>query len=141
MTAALAARLHGPHSGQDTADVAELAVMAGRYLAYAVGKHAAAALSGPAVAYEVTGSLDAAALELADVAVQLAMHLAREAAAGHLADDQHRDPATVTARACTYLDSAVRHAAALSAALDHAHEDLSHLRPAAALPVSGGHHD
>jgi hypothetical protein len=132
MTAALAARLHGPHSGEDTAAVAELAVTAARYLAYAVGPHAADGLPGPDTAYEVTGSLDAAALVLADVTTQLAAHLARETTAGHLADDQHRDPAGVTARARSYLDAATRHAAALSAALDRAREDLSHLYPAAA---------
>jgi hypothetical protein len=127
MTAVLTAGLDGPHSDDRTTGAAALAAEAFRLLAYATGRHCDDGLTWPQTACTVTGGLDLAVSRLPQTARQLAAWLAGEAAAGRVGDDKRRDPAEVTARACARLETAARHAEALSAALAAAHCDLGHL--------------
>ena len=127
LTDALTARLNGPHSDEATAEAARLAAEAARLLNYATGPHVSDGLTEPATAYRVMADLAQAAYRLPQLCGQLGDYLAREFAAGHLADDYGRLPYQVITRARHDLDTAARHADALGAALAAAQNAIAGL--------------
>jgi hypothetical protein len=127
LTATLAARLNGPHSDEATAEAAGLVSETTRLLNYATGPHADDGLTEPGTAYRVMADLAEAARRLPQLCGQLGDYLAREFAAGHLADDYGRLPYLVTSQARHDLDAAAQHAAALGTALAAAQNAIAGL--------------
>jgi hypothetical protein len=76
--------IDGPHSPQQTREVASLAAEAIRFLNHATGHHAAAALGWPADADSVTGSMATLVMRLPQLLGQLGDWFERERAAGRL---------------------------------------------------------
>lgn len=76
--------IDGPHSPQQTREVASLAAEAIRFLNHATGHHAAAALDWPADADSVTGSVATLVMRLPQLLSQLGDWFERERAAGRL---------------------------------------------------------
>jgi hypothetical protein len=135
LAGALAGRLDGPHSDQDTAAVASLAAEAVRYLNYATGTHAATGLTWPATAYAVLGSLTALVSRLPQLLSQLSDWLDGELAAGQLGDDSGQDPVLVVERARRHLEAAAVAAGMVQRSLSAAYSDTSRLH--ARLPQGG----
>jgi hypothetical protein len=123
----LTVRLSGPHADQHTAAAAHLAAEAARFLNYATGPYAAKGLTEPSTVDRITGNLAEAAHRLPQLCDQLGDYLAREYAAGHLADDYGRLPHTVIGRARHDLDTAARLAHDLGKALAAAQSAVSGL--------------
>ena len=130
----LTARLNGPHSDDATAGAARLAAEATRFLNYATGPHAWAGLNDPATVDRITGNLAQAAYRLPQLCGQLGDYLAREFAAGQLADDYGRLPYLVVGQARHDLDTAARLADALGKALASAQSAVAGLHH----PTGGG---
>lgn len=117
VTAALAARVHGPYADTDTVGAAEATAEAIRYLNHAAPK---GGVTEPATISTVAAALAAAAYRMPQLLTQLAEWLAAEAAAGRVADDRRR-PAWQLADATRILlweatEHADHFASALSAA-------------------------
>jgi hypothetical protein len=127
LTDTLAGRLHGPHSDEATAQAAGLVSEAVRLLNYATGPHADDGLTEPATAYRVMADLAETARRLPQLCGQLGDYLAREFAAGHLADDYGRLPYLVTTEARQHLDTAAQHADTLGTALAAAQNAIAGL--------------
>jgi hypothetical protein len=127
LTGTVAARLNGPHSDDATAGAAGLLSETVRLLNYATGPHADDGLTEPGTAYRVMADLAEAARRLPQLCGQLGDYLAREFAAGHLADDYGRLPYLVTADARRDLDAAAAHADALGTALAAAQNAIAGL--------------
>jgi hypothetical protein len=84
LTAALAARIHGPYVDVDTAGAAEVTAEAVRHLNHAAPR---GGVTEPATVSTVAAALAAAAYRMPQLLTQLAEWLAAEAAAGRIAED------------------------------------------------------
>jgi hypothetical protein len=98
LTGQLQARLDGPHADEHTADAADLAAEAIRFLNYATGSHSPAGLVFPSTVYLLAADLSSAAWRMQQLFTQLSDWLAAEEAAGRLGTDDGGPAAdTVTA--------------------------------------------
>jgi hypothetical protein len=102
----LEARLNGPHTDEHTADAADLAAEAVRYLNYATGPHSPEGLRYPATVCHIAGNLALAVKRMTQLVAQLDDWLDTEHLLGHLGTDDGTPPADVVAAARANLVSA-----------------------------------
>ena len=114
LTVELDNRLSGPHDDEHTAAAADLAAECIRFLNYATGSYAPAALVYPSTVYRVAADLSSATHRMVQLFGQLADWLAREDAAGMLGTDDGAPSADVVADARLNLAVAARTAQRLS---------------------------
>jgi hypothetical protein len=114
LTVELDNRLSGPHDDEHTAAAAELAAECIRFLNYASGSYAPAAVTYPSTVYLIAADLSSAAHRMMQLFGQLADWLAAEDAAGMLATDDGTPSADVVADARLNLAVAARSAQRLS---------------------------
>jgi hypothetical protein len=125
LTSEIERRLDGPHADEHTADAADLAAEAIRYLNYATGSHSPAGLVFPATVYLIAGRLGMAADRMPQLFDQLSHWLAAEDAAGHLGMDDHSPAAAAVADAAARLAVAAALARQLGDALNGVQSALS----------------
>ena len=118
LAAGLAGLIHGPYADASTADAADLAAEAIRYLNHAAAK---GGITEPATIAAVTGSLVTAAYRLPQLLNTITEWLRAETAAGRIADDHRRSPDQLTARVRAAISQAVDSADALTVALAAVH--------------------
>lgn len=115
----------GPYSPEATAQAADLAASAIRYLCNAT-RHPEA-LPDPGDVYRVLGALQEVPGGLPQVCGQLASRLEAMAAAGTLRDSDGDDPAALVHRAARELAYAARAAADVTAACQEAQDSIAGL--------------
>ena len=97
-----------------------------RYLNYA-SMTGSGGLEYPGDVYDLLGALYTATQRLPQLCDQLAVFLAAQAAAGHLADSKGRDPAIQAGMAADLLREAATRIPALTAHLQRAQNDIAGL--------------
>jgi hypothetical protein len=117
LTVELDARLSGPHDDEHTAAAADLAAECIRFLNYATGSYAPAAVAYPSTVYLIAADLSSATHRMVQLFGQLADWLAAEDAAGMLGTDDGGPSADVVAAARKRLAAASASVTLLSAQL------------------------
>jgi hypothetical protein len=118
LSADLARLAVGPYADAGTADAAELAAEAIRYLNHAAAK---GGITEPATITAVTGSLVTASYRLPQLLNAISEWLRAETAAGRIGDDHRRPPDQLTARIRAAISQAADSADALTVALAAVH--------------------
>lgn len=113
----------GPHSPENTVNVADLMAQAARVLVYATEKKSG--LQYPSHVYALLGELYTGTGRLRELVGNLDRFLTREHDAGYIGISGGGDPAKAVAAAQLALEDAARHAAALTTALQAAQEAIS----------------
>jgi hypothetical protein len=116
----------GPHSDDDTKQVAEHLAECMRVLCYAT-RPGADGVTSPVTVYDVLGEMQTTAFRMDQLLRQLAQLLAAQQATGRLRDVGGYDPGIAAAEATLALTTARGAAAGLAAALGRAHHLTSGL--------------
>jgi hypothetical protein len=116
----------GPHSPEKTAEAGQMFDDCSRYLVYATMADKRG-LKYPADAYRLAADLYSATGRFPQMCEQLERFLHAQLATGRLYDAKTGDPLTACSEAALHLETASKHAAALTRALQAVQADISGL--------------